>query len=382
MSAAIDGLHLLKSAKRIVVKLGSALLRDRESNEVRGGWLHSLASDIAALADEEKQFVLVSSGAVALGAPHIGYQTRPKRQDHAQAAAAVGQVELLSAYRDALKPHDLRPAQLLLSLDDFEDRARYLVARRAAEALLNEGIVPVVNENDPIADLTMGFGDNDRLAARVAQLVGADLLILLSDIDGLYDSDPRDNQEARHIPYVDAITADIRAMAGQPRGGPLGSGGMATKVKAAQIATAAGCAMVISEGSPHHPIQRLQSGARATWFKPTAKKLSVRKGWLQSLMQTKGSVSVDKGAAKALAGGRSLLPAGVLAVEGRFAAGDPVQVMTHDGYIIGQGLSAYGATEIRIIRGAHSDEISDLLGTDSGTVVIHADDFVLTGAGN
>ena len=377
-----DATDLLTSARRIVIKLGSALMREADGTTVRHKWLNSLASDIANLAGADKQFVLVTSGAVALGVPHIGYDRRPKRQDHAQAAAAVGQVELLSAYRGAFEPHGLKPAQLLLAMEDFEDRARYLTARRAAEALLDHGIIPVVNENDPIADLTAGFGDNDRLAARVAQLVGADLLVLLSDIDGLYTADPKLDTAATLIPLVDQISPEIRAMAGPPRVGSLGSGGMATKIAAADIATAAGCAMVICQGAPDHPLSRLQQGDRATWFKPTAKKLSVRKGWLQSLMQPKGSLLIDAGAVKAVRKGRSLLPAGILTVEGRFKKGDPVAVKSADGDIIGQGLIAYDATEVRIIRGCQSDEISELLGTDSGTAVIHADDFVLTGPAN
>lgn len=368
-------------SKRLAIKVGSALLKDRDSGGVRQHWLRSLASDIVALQASGTEVILVTSGAVALGSAALGYDGRPKRQDEARAAAAIGQVALIEAYAKALEPHGVRLAQLLLALDDFEDRARYLTARRAAEALLEKQVIPIINENDPIADLTAGFGDNDRLAARVAQLVGADTLVLLSDVEGLFDADPTKHPNARFIPHVPAITAEIDRIAGPPASG-LGSGGMATKIAAARLASGSGITMVICHGTPNHPLNRLLDGARHTVFEAAEKPPSVRKQWLQGLMQPQGQLIVDDGAAAALKAGRSLLAAGIIGVEGQFASGAAVQIVASDtatgGTVLGQGLVGYAATEIRIIRGAKSSDIIDLLGREGPSSVVHADDFVLT----
>lgn len=374
-----SGAETVQTARRIVLKIGSALMQDAESGTVRQNWLAGLAGELACRQKEGQQFILVSSGAVALGSRALGLAEKPKRQDLAQAAAAVGQVHLLNAYQAAFQPYDLCLAQLLLTLDNFEDRLKYLNARQTTEALLGHGIIPIINENDPIADQNAGFGDNDRLAARIAQLVGADVLVLLSDIDGLYDRDP-DEGDAVHIPFVPDINDTIRKMAGPPKKGGKGSGGMRTKILAADIATASGAAMIIMQGKPEKPLSAVEAGVRHTLFPATGKKLSVRKSWLKSLMTVKGSLTLDQGAVKAIGQGNSLLPAGILQVDGRFSRGDLVALKTLEGVVIAQGLVSYDVRECRIVRGAKMSDVPDLLGYDGRSAIIHTDDLVLDDA--
>lgn len=365
----------LTGAKRVVVKIGSALLVDRSTGDLRSDWLHSLAQDVSSLKKRGADVILVSSGAIALGRGALDLGNGPLSLDEAQAAAAVGQIRLARAYEEALAPHGLTSAQILLTLDDSADRRRYLNTRATLAALLSRGAVPIVNENDTIATDEIRYGDNDRLAANVAVMAGADACVLLSDVDGLYTANPNDDPDARHLPMIDTITPEIEAMAGDAGSG-LSKGGMKTKVMAARTATAAGCAMAITQGAVFHPLDALQSGAKATWFTATLSPQQARKAWI-SAMKPKGALSLDSGAVKALARGKSLLPAGVSAVEGDFQRGDPVRLETANGDAIGIGLSRYAADEARAIQGHHSDEIEAILGYPGRAALVHRDDMVL-----
>jgi glutamate 5-kinase len=318
----------------------------------------------------------VSSGAIALARRTLGLTQKRLRLEEKQAAAAVGQIRLAQAWTQVLSARDLTAAQLLLTLDDTEDRRRYLNARETLNTLLGLHCVPVINENDTVATAEIRFGDNDRLAARVAEMVQADQLILLSDIDGLYTADPRRDPDAKHIPVVDAMTPEIEAMGGEPPPG-YSSGGMRTKLVAARIATQAGCAMAIAIGKTERPLQSLERGARCTWFLPAPEGRSSRKRWIAGSLSPAGSLTVDAGAARALANGRSLLPAGVRAVEGMFERGDPVTIQGPDGAMLGRGLSAYGSADAIRIAGHRSDEIEAILGWRGRDVIVHRDDLVL-----
>ncbi|MBY4892163.1 glutamate 5-kinase [Rhodobacteraceae bacterium N5(2021)] len=365
----------LGGAKRVVVKIGSALLVDRVTGDLRHEWLHALAEDVAALKASGTDVILVSSGAIALGRGALALGTGALSLDEAQAAAAVGQIRLARAYEEALAPHGLTSAQILLTLDDSGDRRRYLNTRATFAALLARGAVPIVNENDTIATDEIRYGDNDRLAANVAVMAGADICVLLSDVDGLYTANPQDDATATHLPLIDAITPEIEAMAGDAGSG-LSKGGMKTKVLAARTATAAGCAMAITQGAVTRPLKALQDGAKATWFIATVSPQQARKAWIGA-MKPKGTLRLDAGAAAALTRGNSLLPAGVSTVSGDFLRGDPVRLETSEGAAIGIGLSRYAADEARAIKGHHSDDIPEILGYPGRAALVHRDDMVL-----
>jgi len=366
----------LQAARRIVLKIGSALLVDDATGAVRRDWLNAFAADVARLRQRGQDVTIVSSGAIAFGRRDLGLTGAALALEEKQAAAAVGQIRLAHAWQEALAAHGLRLAQVLLSLSDTEERRRHLNARETLTTLYRLGAVPLINENDTVATEEIRFGDNDRLAARVAQMVSADLLILLSDIDGLYDKDPVLHSDARHIPQVEALTDDVRAMAGKPRPG-YSSGGMVTKIEAARIAVGAGCAMIIADGRVDSPISHLEGGARSTWFAPAASPGTARKRWIASALGRDAVVTVDDGAARALVRGKSLLPAGVTAVRGQFKRGDAVRICGADGAEIAIGLIAYDADAARTIAGRQSQEIETLLGYKGRDVLIHRDDMVL-----
>ena len=366
----------LLAAGRIVIKIGSALFVDQARGSLDRSWLGALCEDVAELRAAGKQVVLVSSGAVALGARELALDIKRARLEDSQAAAATGQILLAHAYQETLGQFGLTAAQVLLTLDDSESRRRYLNACRTLLNLLKRGVVPVVNENDTVATQELRYGDNDRLAARVAQMVSAECLVVLSDVDGLYTADPQQDASARHVAEVDEVNAEILGMAGGP-GSAHGSGGMHTKLDAARIAIGAGCRMAITSGRVSRPIKTLLEGGRATWFLATASPAAARKQWIAGTLKPKGSISVDAGAARALAGGRSLLPAGVTAVEGVFERGDAVRVLSGDGGEVARGLVAYSAMEARAIVGAQSDRIESVLGYRGRDEMIHRDDLVL-----
>lgn len=365
----------LGDASRIVLKIGSALLVDEATGRLRRAWLDALADDIDGCLRREQEVVIVSSGAIALGRRHLGLGDGPLKLEESQAAAATGQIRLAHAWQEALARHGVTVAQILVTLGDTEERRRYLNARSTIATLLRLGAVPVINENDTVATEEIRYGDNDRLAARVAQMASADTLILFSDIDGLYTADPRTNPDARFLGEVTAVTPEIEAMAGDP--GAFGSGGMVTKLAAARICLGAGCRMVIADGRRQHPLAALGSGERATWFLPSAGPRTARKHWIAGSLRPRGTLVVDAGAERALRQGRSLLPAGVAAVQGSFRRGDAVVVQAPDGRELGRGLSAYSSDDARLIAGHKSREIEGLLGYRGRDEMIHRDDLVL-----
>ncbi len=366
----------LARARRIVVKIGSALVVDAAEAAPRQAWLASVAADIAALRSRGAEVLVVSSGAIALARRSLGLTQARLRLEEKQAAAAVGQIRLAQAWAEALSAHGLTAAQLLLTLGDTEDRRRYLNARATLATLLGFGCVPVINENDSVATAEIRYGDNDRLAARVAEMGEADALVLLSDIDGLYTADPRRHPDAAHIPTVADVTPEVEAMGGEPPPG-YSSGGMRTKLAAARIATGAGCAMAIALGHTPHPLRALEQGARCTWFLPAPDGRSARKRWIAGSLQPLGTLTVDAGAARALRRGGSLLPAGVRAVGGLFERGDPVEVRGPDGTLLARGLSAYGSGDAARIIGHRSEAIEAILGWRGRDELIHRDDLVL-----
>ncbi len=367
----------LDQARRIVVKIGSALLVEGQQGHLRRAWLNALADDLASLRKDGHEVLIVTSGAIAIGRRHLGLPSGPLRLEESQAAAACGQIRLAHAYQEALGRHEIGVAQVLLTLDDTEGRRRYLNALSTLNTLLRLGAVPVVNENDTVATGEIRFGDNDRLAARVAMMASADALVLLSDIDGLYDRDPRQAADAKLIPEVTAITPEIIAMGGKAPAGDS-SGGMETKLIAAQIATRAGCNMVIADGRIEHPLQAIRDGSACTWFTADENPAGARKRWIAGSLKPVGSLTVDEGALAALGRGRSLLPAGVTAVDGRFERGDAVLVKGPDGQEIGRGLVAYSYSDARTIAGHKSGEIEGLLGYRGREELIHRDDLVMT----
>ncbi len=366
----------LKNARRIVVKIGSALLVD-DRRRLRRAWLDGLADDIAVLRGEGQEVLAVSSGAIALGRGALGLERGRLRLEESQAAAAMGQIVLAQAWRQALGRRDVPAAQLLLTPSDTEDRRSYLNARSTVTTLLRHGAVPVINENDTVTTEEIRFGDNDRLAARVAQMAGADLLVLLSDIDGLYTADPARDPEAAHIAEVDEVTDEIEAMAGLTSS-DYGKGGMRTKLAAARIALGAGTAMAICDGRADRPLSRLAHGARATWFRPQATPRKAYKEWIRGALGMAGRLIVDDGAAAALRRGTSLLPAGVTGIEGSFKRGDAVAVEDEKGRELARGLVAYDAEEARRILGLRSADIEAVLGYRGRTEMIHRDDLVVT----
>ncbi len=366
----------LSLAKRLVVKIGSALIVEA-GGDIRQSWLETVADDIAHLRKSGIDAIVVTSGAVAIGRRVLGLaRTRILRIEEKQAAAAIGQVRLVEAYRAALARHGIIAAQVLVTPDDTEARKRHLNARATLTALLDFGTVPIINENDTVATAELRFGDNDRLAARVAQMASADTLVLLSDIDGLYTADPRRDASATHIPEVTELTASIEAMAGDARPG-ISTGGMVTKLAAARLAMTAGCRMAIADGHIAHPLAALLDGARATWFLPSAEPLTARKRWLAAHLSVTGHVVVDDGARRALDSGKSLLPAGVKDVAGQFERGDLIGVCAVDGREIARGLTAYTADEARALAGRHSGLSEAILGYRGREELIHRDDMVL-----
>ena len=366
----------LDDAKRIVIKIGSALLVEESSGGIRRRWLEALADDVAALRAEGREVILVSSGAIAVGRRHLGLAAGSLRLEEKQAAAATGQIRLAHAYQEALARHGITVAQILLTLEDTEDRRRHLNARATLATLLKLESVPVINENDTVATSEIRFGDNDRLAARVAAMIAADALVLLSDIDGLYTADPKLDGEAAHIPEIAELTPEIEAMAGEALPG-YSSGGMVTKLAAARIAIGAGCRMAIADGRRINPLAAIAEGARCSWFLPAGSPRSARKKWIAGALKPVGSLIVDDGALKALAGGKSLLPAGVIAVEGSFDRGDAVRVLDRAGRQVARGLSAYSASDAQRIMGHKSREIETLLGYRGRDEMIHRDDLVV-----
>jgi glutamate 5-kinase len=367
----------LATSKRVVVKIGSALLVDEESGDIRRKWLEALCDDVAALRKGGSEVVLVSSGAIAVGRRRLGLETGLLRLEEKQAAAATGQIRLAHAYQEALARHGITCAQVLLTLDDTEERRRHLNARSTLSMLLKLDAVPVINENDTVATSEIRFGDNDRLAARVAAMISADTLVLLSDIDGLYTADPRKDKSATFIPEVQELSAEIEAMAGEAPAG-YSSGGMVTKLAAARIAMSAGSRMLIANGRQMNPLQAVIDGARCSWFLPQAEPKTARKRWISGALKPAGTMTVDAGALNALKTGRSLLPAGVVKVEGRFERGDAVIVADLAGNEVARGLSAYNAKDARAIMGHKSREIADLLGYRGRDEMIHRDDLVLS----
>jgi glutamate 5-kinase len=367
----------LAESRRLVVKIGSALLVDDDIGDIRRAWLDGVADDIAALKKRGVEVLIVSSGAIAVGRRHLGLMQKALKLEEKQAAAATGQIRLAHAYQETLARHGITVAQILVTPDDTEERRRHLNARSTVAQLLKLGAVPVFNENDTVATEEIRFGDNDRLAARVAQMASADTLVLLSDIDGLYTGDPRRDPDARRLDTVHDVTPEIEAMAGAA-GTAYSSGGMVTKLAAAKIALSAGCRMVIARGNVDHPIQALEAGAPCTWFIPSTGPKTARKRWIAGSLRPVGSLIVDDGALTALGAGKSLLPAGVKLVEGDFQRGDPVIVRAADGREIARGLSAYSAADVRLIMGHKSADISGILGYRGRDEVIHRDDLVLS----
>jgi glutamate 5-kinase len=365
------------SARRIVVKIGSALLADRQTGALKAEWLASLMDDVAALARDGKDIVLVSSGAIALGRHSLKLPKGPLALEQSQAAAAVGQISLAHAYQEMARARGLTAAQILLTLGDTEERRRYLNARHTVETLLALKAIPVVNENDTVATTEIRYGDNDRLSARVASMVSADTLVLLSDIDGLYTAPPNTDPDARHIPLVTEITPVIEAMAGDA-GTELSKGGMKTKVEAGKIALGAGTNMVITTGKVMHPLKAIGEGAKVTWFLAKSDPVIAKKRWIAGQLEPAGQIVIDAGAEKALLSGKSLLPAGVTRVEGSFDRGDAVIIRGSDGRELGRGLVAYPHDEARRIMGKRSSEISAILGYEGRDTLIHRDDMALS----
>jgi glutamate 5-kinase len=366
----------ISAARRIVVKIGSALIVDPDSASPRAEWLAGMAQDIAALAAAGKEVIVVSSGAIALARRRLNLTGAKLKLEEKQAAAAVGQIRLAQAWSEALSAHSLTAAQLLITLEDTEDRRRYLNARATLSTLLALRCIPVINENDSVATTEIRFGDNDRLAARVAEMVQADQLILLSDIDGLYTADPRKNPAAQHIPIVEKLTPEIDAMGGDPPAG-YSSGGMRTKLAAAHIATQAGVAMAIALGHRQNPLAAIQAGAKCTWFIAAPEGRTARKNWIAGHLAPLGAFTVDAGAAKALAKGSSLLPAGIKSVTGSFERGDAVDVLSPAGARIARGLAAYSSADSILIAGHRSEDFEALLGWRGRDEAIHRDDLVL-----
>jgi glutamate 5-kinase len=367
----------LEGARRLVVKIGSSILVDETRGEIRRDWFETLTDDVARLHKGGCEVVLVSSGAIRLGRTHFKLAPGPLKLEESQAAAATGQIQLAHAYQEALARHGITVAQVLLTLDDSEERRRYLNARQTMATLLAMKAVPVINENDTVATDEIRFGDNDRLSARVAEMISADTLVLLSDIDGLYTGDPRLDASARFIPEIREITPAIEAMGGSAAS-ELSNGGMATKLIAGRIAMAAGCRMAIADGRAVGALGALIDGkARCSWFLPEGSPLSARKKWIKGSLKTAGALLVDDGAVRALSAGKSLLPAGVTSIEGEFKRGDVVDVKDRAGRLLARGLVAYAADDARRIAGRKSAEIEHLLGFRGRDEMVHRDDLVV-----
>jgi glutamate 5-kinase len=370
----------LENFRRIVVKVGSSLLVDSDAGEVHASWLAALAADIARLHGRGCEVLVVSSGSIALGRSRLKLPRGPLKLEESQAAAAVGQIELARIWSEVLGAHGIGAGQILVTLQDTEERRRYLNARSTIGKLLEWRAVPVINENDTVATAEIRYGDNDRLAARVATMASADLLVLLSDIDGLYTAPPAQNPEAQLIPVVETITADIEAMAGTAAS-ELSRGGMRTKIEAAKIATTAGTHMLIASGKIEHPLQAIADGGRCTWFLTPANPVTARKRWIAGSLEPKGTLTIDAGAVAALRAGKSLLPAGVIRVDGQFARGDAVVVRGPDTHEIGRGIVAYDVDDADRIKGRSSPDVAAILGVSGRAEMIHRDDLVIGPAG-
>ncbi|CAN5122495.1 glutamate 5-kinase [soil metagenome] len=368
----------LKNFRRIVVKVGSSLLIDSAAGEVRAAWLAALAADIAKLHHDGKDVLVVSSGSIALGRSRLKLPSGSLKLEESQAAAAVGQIELARTWSEVLGARGIGAGQILVTLQDTEERRRYLNARSTISKLLEWRAVPVINENDTVATNEIRYGDNDRLAARVATMTSADLLVLLSDIDGLYTAPPSANPNAKLIPVVESVTADIEAMAGAAES-ELSRGGMRTKIEAAKIATSAGTHMLIASGKIEHPLQAIADGGPCTWFLTPANPVTARKRWIAGSLEPKGTLTIDTGAVAALRAGKSLLPAGVIRVDGQFARGDAVVVRGPDTHEIGRGLVAYDAENAELIKGRSSSDAAQILGISGRAEMIHRDDLVVGG---
>ncbi len=379
--AAMNASLTLSSLKAIVVKIGSSLLVDPDTGIVRREWLTSVVEDIAAWRARGQNILIVSSGAIALGRHALRLPNGVLRLEQAQAAAAAGQIRLAHAYEELFAAKDIPIAQVLLTLDDTEERRRYLNARATIATILKSGGIPVVNENDTVTTEEIRYGDNDRLAARVAQMVGADGLVLLSDVDGLYTHNPAERNDAELIPLVDTITPEIERMAApasHKTAAQMGSGGMVTKIEAAKIANSAGCHMVIASGHVQHPLRRIEDGTVCTWFRAHASPATARKQWIAGGLKPQGSVTIDDGAVRALTSGKSLLPAGVKSISGTFSRGDSVKVLNTAGEELARGLIAYASDDAVHISGHKSHEIEAILGYRGRDEMIHRDDLVLT----
>ncbi|RFZ86481.1 glutamate 5-kinase [Shinella sp. WSJ-2] len=363
--------------RRIVIKIGSALLVDRATG-LKKAWLDAMCRDIAALRAGGTDVLVVSSGAIALGRSVLRVPAGALKLEESQAAAAVGQIALARAWSESLSSDDIVAGQILLTLGDTEERRRYLNARATINQLLKLGAVPIINENDTVATTEIRYGDNDRLAARVATMTGADLLVLLSDIDGLYTAPPHLDPEARFLETIDAITPEIEAMAGGAAS-ELSRGGMRTKIDAGKIATGAGCAMIIASGKVDHPLRAIEEGARSSWFAPSGSPVTARKTWIAGQLQPAGRLEIDAGAETALSAGKSLLPAGVRGVWGAFSRGDTVSIYGTNGREIARGLAGYDADEARLIVGKKSADIAEILGYAGRAAMVHRDDLVVTG---
>jgi glutamate 5-kinase len=366
----------LADFRRIVIKVGSSLLVDSERGRLKQDWLAALAADIAQLHGQGRDMLVVSSGAIALGRAVLGLPSGALRLEDSQAAAAVGQIALARTWSEVLGGHGITAGQVLVTLQDTEERRRYLNARSTMGKLLEWRAIPVINENDTVATNEIRYGDNDRLAARVATMASADLLVLLSDVDGLYEEPPADNADARFVPVVERITPAIEAMAGAA-GSELSRGGMQTKIEAGRIATRAGTHMVIASGRVAHPLGALAHGGRCTWFLTAANPVTARKKWIAGTLEPKGSLSIDAGAVAALRSGKSLLPAGVFRIEGSFARGDAVVIRGPDGVEVGRGIVAYDAEDAARIKGRASADIITILGFGGRAAMVHRDDLVM-----
>lgn len=366
----------VSKAERIVIKIGSVLLVDETTGALHRSWLDAVCDDIAAMRARGQDVVVVTSGAIAIGRGPLNLTSQNLRLEEKQAAAATGQVRLTQAYQESLDRHDLTVAQVLLTVDDTEDRRRFLNARTTLDTLLRLGAIPVINENDTVATTEIRFGDNDRLAARVAAMIGADVCVLLSDVDGLYTSDPTSASDAKHLPRVTTIDDDVRAMAAAAKPGH-GTGGMVTKLMAADICMAAGCHMAIALGAAMHPLGALENGALCTWFVSAAEPRAARKKWIAGTLNPTGKLVVDDGAARALSAGKSLLPAGVIGIEGEFDRGGAVAIVDQDGNVLGTGLSAFSAEDARRIKGHRSDALEGILGYQGRSEMVHRDDLAL-----
>jgi len=369
---------LIKSTRLVVIKIGSALIVDPATGKARADWMRDLAADVASLRAAGTQVVLISSGSIALGRQHLSLPAGAIKLPEKQAAAAIGQVELAQLWSNALQAHDMRTAQILLAPEDTETRRRHINARTTIQTLLELGFVPVVNENDTVTTYEIRFGDNDRLAARVAGMISADLLILLSDVDGLYTKNPHQSEDTEHIPEITQIDEDIMALGGGANA-EFASGGMATKLAAARIATEAGADMVICKGSASRPVTALLDGARYSLFHRRTSPKKARKNWIAGALDPKGQIVVDKGAQSALLKGKSLLPVGILRLSGQFDRGDLVQIINAEGIELGHGLAGYATAEAEKIKGQKSQVIETLLGYEGRAELIHADDLVLRG---